>query len=58
MRKRTMFLFSPEGKYLVEAIHDHKDLALGFVWNRTYKSLVGHVDDSLILQDLSKFTER
>ena len=42
----------------MKAILDSKDLELGFVWNRSYENLLGHVDDHLILQDLSKFAER
>ena len=42
----------------MKAILDSEDLELGFVWNRTYESLIGHVDDNLILTDLAKFTER
>ena len=42
----------------MKAILDSKDLELGFVWNRSYENLLGHVDDHLILKDLSKFAER
>ena len=42
----------------MKAILGSKDLELEFVWNRSYENLLGHVDDHLILQDLSKFAER
>ncbi|XP_028396629.1 putative L-aspartate dehydrogenase [Dendronephthya gigantea] len=50
--------FGHLGQYLVKSILDSKDLELGFVWNRTYESVLGHVDNDLILKDLEKFTER
>ena len=46
------------GQYLVKAVLDSPVLELGFVWNRTYENLLGHVDDKLILRDLANFTER
>ena len=55
---KTFASISPKGQYLVKVILDCEDLELGFVWNRTYESLSGHVDDNLILQDLNKFSER
>ncbi|XP_033126683.1 putative L-aspartate dehydrogenase [Anneissia japonica] len=46
------------GQYLVNAVQESDQLELAFVWNRTAENMMGKVDDSLILQDLSKFEER
>lgn len=61
----TIFLLSfslsdsfVSGQYLVDAILKSARLELAFVWNRTCDVLRGKVDEELILEDLSKFSER
>ena len=50
--------FFVSGKYLVDAILKSARLELAFVWNRTCDVVRGKVDEKLILEDLSKFSER
>ncbi|CAH1801390.1 unnamed protein product [Owenia fusiformis] len=50
--------FGSLGQYLVEEIQARPELELAFVWNRSKETMQQKLDERLILNDLSKFSER
>ena len=52
------FLYIILGQYLVSQIQSRDDVELAFVWNRTQETMIGKVDDDVILKDLGMFKER
>lgn len=50
--------FGHLGQYLYDAIKEHDDYEIAFVWNRTLENLKGKIPANFVLDDLAQFATR